>query len=90
MELIGKKVSRIVNLNVEIECKVYGEILKETKFKTGNKAVQLKVEGEITDYAFGNKESSVEIYLKKWTEKGINCKQWFNINEFEKIFKIED
>jgi len=90
MELIGKKITRIIELTVDGNLKVFGEILKQTNFKTGNKAVTLKVDGIITNVSEANKESSVEILLSKWAENGINCKQWFGMSEFEKIFKIED
>lgn len=84
-DLIGKKVSRIVELNVEGKSAVFGEVLKETKFKTGNRAVVLKVEGLITNAT----ENSVEIYQNKWTENGVNAYGWFEKGKFEKLFVIE-
>jgi len=84
-ELKGKKVTRIVELLVEKDVEVFGEILKETKFKTGNKSVTLKVEGFITDVT----TNSIEVFNKRWTENGIDCKQWFELGKFEKTFKVE-
>jgi hypothetical protein len=85
-ELIGKKVTRIVELTVDGKLKVFGEILKQTNFKTGNKAVTFKVDGIVTDVTV----NSIEVKSNKWTENGVNAKQWFSMSEFEKIFKIED
>jgi len=38
--------------------------------------------GQITNLS----KNSVELYLYKTSEKGINCKQWFHIQEFNKTF----
>lgn len=83
-ELIGKKVIREVELNVEGNCKVFGEILKETKFKTGNKEVKLKVEGIVT----GATENSCEVFMNKWTENGVDASGWFEKSKFERTFKV--
>jgi hypothetical protein len=83
-ELIGKKVIREVELNVEGNCKVFGEILKETKFKTGNKEVKLRTEGMIVNAT----ENSVEIFQKRWTENGVDASGWFEKNKFERTFKV--
>lgn len=83
-ELVGKKVTREVELNVEGNCKVFGEILKETKFKTGNKEVKLRIEGMIVNAT----ENSVEIFQKRCTEKGIDSLGWFEKNKFERTFKV--
>jgi len=83
-ELIGKKVTREVELNVEGNCKVFGEILNEKRFKTGNKEVKLRVEGIVT----GVTENSCEVFMKKWTENGVDASGWFEKNNFERTFKI--
>lgn len=83
-ELIGKKVTREVEMNVKGSCKVFGEILKETKFKTGNKEVKLKIEGLILNAT----ENSVEVFQKKWTENGVDSLCWFEKDKFGRTFKI--
>lgn len=85
MELIeGEKVYYTTEINVGLDEKIFSEILKEKKFKNSIN-LTIKVEGTI----FGLTSNSVEVYLKKIKESGINCSQWFSINDFERKFKIE-
>lgn len=30
--------------------------------------------------------NSIEVYIEKKTDQGVNCKQWFTLNDFEKRF----
>ena len=53
------------------------EIGKNVKRKSSD-----KVCGNISDFT----KNSVELYLLKTHKDGINCKQWFTIQEFRKIF----
>ena len=55
------------------------EINKDVKKKSGGKKC-----GNITNLS----KNSIEIYLLKTHEEGINCKQWFTIQEFKKQFII--
>ncbi len=84
-DLIGKKVTRLVEFNVNGSCKVFGEILKETKFKTGNKEVKLKTEGVILNAT----ENSVEVFQKRWCDNGIDSLGWFEKDKFERTFIVE-
>ena len=43
-KIIGRKVTRTVELLVESKVEVFGEVIKEKKFKTGNRSVTLKVD----------------------------------------------
>lgn len=83
-ELIGKKVTRVVELLVENKVEVFGEVIKEKKFKTGNRSIMIKVDGVITNVT----DNSVEVLMKRWTSNGVDCKQWFEIDKFERIFEI--
>jgi len=40
------------------------------------------------EYNIANRESSVLVMLKKTTDKGINCKQYFGMETFKKRFSI--
>lgn len=83
-DLIGKKVIKIIELNVNENCKIFGKILSEKKYKTGNKSVTLEVEGNVLNAT----ENSVEIYQNKSTEMGIDSYGWFEKNKFERTFKV--
>ena len=39
---------------------------------------------EITDKTL----NTIEVSIKRKSEKGIDCKQWFAMNEFNKRFKV--
>ncbi len=57
--------------------------------KIENYAVSQKIfdlDGCICEIS-GKTESSIEVSIKKKTEKGINCKQWFEFKNFLKRFK---
>jgi hypothetical protein len=83
-DLIGRKVTQIVELLVERDTEVFGEVLKETKFKTGNRSVTVKSEGLITNAS----DNSVEVFMNKVTDKGVNCYSWFEKGKFERTFSI--
>ncbi len=34
--------------------------------------------------------NSIEVFLKAKTSKGIDCKQWFDMRQFNKRFKLAD
>jgi len=37
----------------------------------------------------GKTSNSIEILLYKKTSKGVNCRQWFTIEQFNKRFRIK-
>ena len=84
-KIIGRKVTRTIELLVESKVEVFGEVIKEKKFKTGNRSVTLKAEGVITDAT----ENSVEVSMKRWTSNGVDCKHWFESSKFERTFIVE-
>lgn len=34
-------------------------------------------------------QNSIEVYIKRVTDEGIDCKQWFNMKSFSKRFKTK-
>ena len=84
--LIGKKICQTVEINVNKDLKVFGEVLKQTKFKTGNKLVVLKIEGLITNAT----SNSVEVKLNKYTEDGIDTLDWYEKSWFDRFFTIKE
>ena len=83
-DLIGRKVTQIIEVLVEKNVKVFGEVLKETKFKTGNRSVTIKSEGLVTNAT----DNSVEVFMNKVTDNGVDCSGWFEKGKFERTFTI--
>ena len=64
-----------------------GDIVIDTKLHTKRLIYKLHTKRSKCKYTITNKTtSSIEVYIKKKTKKGINCKEWFFIKDFEKRF----